>query len=181
MKKTPEERKNIILGRLAENGRMSVDTLATDLGVSPMTLNRDVRDLAAEGKIRRMHGLILLPEDAPAGDVCTLCRREVADWIQFLLVFPSRKTALYCCPHCGLAQINATPRPVAVFATDFLYRTLIDAYSATYLVGSRINLCCQPSTLCFSSLQDAQDFQKGFGGECCDMEGAIRRLYQQAK
>ena len=179
MKKTPEERKNFILSQLADNGRLSVDALAADLGVSPMTLNRDVRELAADGKIRRMHGLILLPEDAPAGDVCALCRREVADWTQFLLVFPSRKTALYCCAHCGLAQITAnSPQATAVFATDFLYHTLIDAYAATYLVGSRINLCCQPSTLCFSSLQDAQDFQKGFGGECYDMQGAIGRLYQ---
>jgi hypothetical protein len=178
MKKSSDERKNIILNLLNEAGKLSVNNLAEELKVSPMTVNRDIRELAREGKIRRLHGLILSVDDpAPSGD-CALCRREVSDRTKFLFLFHPGKAVAYCCPHCGFSQINTLPAPTAVFATDFLLGTLIDAFSTTYLVGSRIVLCCQPTILSFGNREDALAFQKGFGGDIYALNEAVHYLYQ---
>jgi len=163
---------------LNEHGRLSVDTLAEKLSVSAMTVNRDIRELAEDGKIRRLHGIILLPDGGSQSNECALCRREISERIQFLYLFPSGKTISYCCPHCGLAQMPANSGASAVFTMEFLYGSLIDAYSAVYLVGSRINVCCSPSMLCFKDMQDALDFQKGFGGEILSLQDAVRALFQ---
>ena len=178
MKYNPFDRKQAILTRLNQIGRLSPDSLAEEFGVSVMTINRDVRELAAEGKIRRMHGVILPPDDETISNDCELCRREISERTNFLYLFSTGKTAAYCCPHCGLAQLNANSSATAVFATDFLFGTLIDAYSAVYLVNSRINLCCSPSILCFQNRPDALDFQKGFGGEVYSLKGAVEALFR---
>lgn len=49
-------RKSFLLDRLARHGQLSVTPLAAELGVSEDTLRRDLRDLAAEGKLIRVHG-----------------------------------------------------------------------------------------------------------------------------
>lgn len=178
MKKSPEERRAVILNLLGEAGKLNVDNLAEELKVSPMTVNRDIRELANEGKIRRLHGLILsADEPSPSGD-CALCRREVSERTQFLFLFHPGKTVSYCCPHCGFSQVDSSPAPTAVFATDFLFGTLINAFSATYLIGSRINLCCQPTVLSFTNQEDAIAFQKGFGGDIYPLNDAVQFLYQ---
>jgi DeoR family transcriptional regulator, copper-sensing transcriptional repressor len=178
MKRSSEDRKTIILDLLKEAGKLSVDSLAEELNVSPMTVNRDIRELAGEGKIRRLHGLILsADEPSPSGE-CAMCRREVSERTQFLVLFQPGKLATYCCPHCGFSQFQSASSPSAVFATDFLFGTMINAYSATYLIGSRINLCCQPTVLGFSRPEDAAAFQKGFGGKIYSLNDAVHFLYQ---
>lgn len=49
-------RKADLLERLARDGQLQVGPLATEFGVSEDTLRRDLRDLAAEGKLIRVHG-----------------------------------------------------------------------------------------------------------------------------
>lgn len=50
------DRQGTIL-RLAErDGRVSVDALAADLGVSPHTIRRDINLLCEENRLRRLHG-----------------------------------------------------------------------------------------------------------------------------
>lgn len=177
MKLTPDERKKEILRLLDEQGRLSVDGLEAVLDTSAMTVNRDIRDLAAEGKIRRMRGLIL-PPDAPAqSNTCALCRREVSDRSQMLMMLPTRRVITYCCPHCGLCNIEMPLPPAAtIFATDFLYGTLTDASRATFLIASRVDICCTPSVLCFKQRDDAERFRQGFGGELYSLEEASRHL-----
>jgi nitrous oxide reductase accessory protein NosL len=65
---------------------------------------------------------------------------------------------------------------VNVFATDFLYGTLVSAASATYVIGSTVRLCCSPSVLSFESMEDAQRFQSGFGGELMNLQQAFEHL-----
>jgi DeoR/GlpR family transcriptional regulator of sugar metabolism len=54
-----------LLRRLAADGYVSSAQLAADLGVSEMTIRRDVRQLAAEGLVRRVIGGATAPGGVP--------------------------------------------------------------------------------------------------------------------
>ncbi len=57
----PEERRRRIARRIREEGSVSVAALERELGVSPMTIRRDLEVLEQEGKARRTHGGAVLP------------------------------------------------------------------------------------------------------------------------
>lgn len=50
------ERRRVIMERLRETGFVSVATLTRDLGVSDMTVRRDLRKLEKQGSVRVVHG-----------------------------------------------------------------------------------------------------------------------------
>lgn len=50
------ERKAALLDRLAKQGKLLAAPLAAEWGVSEDTIRRDLRDLAAEGRLVRVHG-----------------------------------------------------------------------------------------------------------------------------
>jgi len=50
------ERKQVILGRLAETGRVQVAALAREFGVTPVTVRSDLSALEDEGLLLRLHG-----------------------------------------------------------------------------------------------------------------------------
>lgn len=49
-------RKAMLLARLAQDGQLAVTPLATEFGLSEDTVRRDLRELAAMGKLVRVHG-----------------------------------------------------------------------------------------------------------------------------
>ena len=51
-----QDRKALLLDRLAKEGRLIATELARDLQISEDTIRRDLRDLAAEGRLLRVHG-----------------------------------------------------------------------------------------------------------------------------
>jgi DeoR/GlpR family transcriptional regulator of sugar metabolism len=51
-----EGRKRAILDRLERDGQVSSAVLARDIGVSEDTIRRDLRDLAEQGRLQRVHG-----------------------------------------------------------------------------------------------------------------------------
>lgn len=51
-----EIRKEVILERLDRDQRVSVLELSAEFGVSGETIRRDLKDLEAEGAVRRVHG-----------------------------------------------------------------------------------------------------------------------------
>lgn len=55
------DRRARILERVAATGFVSVTALAADLGVSDMTIRRDLRRLSAAGEVRVVHGGVSLP------------------------------------------------------------------------------------------------------------------------
>lgn len=58
------ERRRAVLARLQRDGRVVASELVTSLGVSEDTVRRDLRDLAAQGLLHRVHGGAL-PSAAP--------------------------------------------------------------------------------------------------------------------
>lgn len=95
----PERRRRLV-DLLAGSGFRSVVDLAADLGVSDMTIRRDLRVLEAEGEVRSVHGGAWLP---PAGTatpafgvratVQTAAKRRIAS-VAVGLVGPTEPVAL---------------------------------------------------------------------------------------
>ena len=56
-----EERRELILDRLQRDGKLVAAELSSDLGVSPDTVRRDLRELDEAGLLRRVHGGALPP------------------------------------------------------------------------------------------------------------------------
>jgi len=60
------ERRQAILGRLREDGKVVASELVIALGVSEDTVRRDLRELASAGLVQRVHGGALPPAPAAA-------------------------------------------------------------------------------------------------------------------
>ena len=50
------QRKKLILERLRRDGQIIAKNLSTELGLSEDTIRRDLRELAADGLLQRVHG-----------------------------------------------------------------------------------------------------------------------------
>lgn len=61
------ERKTLILDILRRDGRVLAKAVARDLGLSEDTIRRDLRELAGEGRLQRVHGGALPASPAVAG------------------------------------------------------------------------------------------------------------------
>jgi len=72
------QRKKLLLDRLAAEGQLVAKALAHELGTSEDTIRRDLRELAAEGKLQRVHGGAL-PASAAMGDLDAREQVSVAD------------------------------------------------------------------------------------------------------
>ncbi len=62
------QRKQLILSRLQAEGQFLVKPFSEELGLSEDTVRRDLRELAAEGKLQRVHGGAL-PASPATGDL----------------------------------------------------------------------------------------------------------------
>ena len=72
------QRKKLLLARLAAEGQLVAKALALELGTSEDTIRRDLRELAAEGRLQRVHGGAL-PASAAMGDLAVREQVSVAD------------------------------------------------------------------------------------------------------
>lgn len=79
------QRQQLILQRLARDGQVVAKVLSEELQISEDTIRRDLRELAREGRLQRVHGGAL-PASAAIGDLAV--RRQVA---------PDAKQALARC------------------------------------------------------------------------------------
>ena len=61
---TPERQKQI-LSVLSKQGRLSLNEIVTQFGISEATARRDLESLATQGKARRVHGGVIAIEQAP--------------------------------------------------------------------------------------------------------------------
>ena len=72
------QRKKLLLARLAAEGQLVAKAFALELGTSEDTIRRDLRELAAQGLLQRVHGGAL-PASAAMGDLAAREQVSVAD------------------------------------------------------------------------------------------------------
>jgi hypothetical protein len=169
------ERQNQIIEQLTERGSVQVDDLVNLLGVSKMTVHRDLDALEADGRLRKVHGGAALADVAQSNE-CTFCHGTIPpDSRSKVTLHMTDGTHHHaCCPHCGLLELPSLGTTVvSVLVTDFLYGRVVNARSAMYVVGPALDICCAPTTLAFQAQADAERFQQGFGGQVLDLTRAI--------
>lgn len=170
---TPREQQ--ILKLLQEKGNASIQELAEGLSVSGMTIHRDLNRLAAAGLIAKTHGGAALASSEADRDGCAMCGKSLTERTLFLVNLPGGEQRRACCAHCGL-MLQMQTGGVSMTA-DFLHNHIVSANQAIYLLQSELTICCAPSVLSFGSRQDAEKFQKGFGGTLASMEEAVQFLH----
>ena len=171
------DRETKILDLLHKNGKASIQDLVEAFDVSNMTIHRDLNKLEEAGVFQKKHGGVVLAERAKsAASSCDMCGKPVSERTMFLLNLETGEQKRACCSHCGLMIQSRSEQTWQSMTVDFLHGHMVSANQAFYLMGSDISVCCVPSILSFSSQQDAEKFQKGFGGMLVTMEQAIHHL-----
>lgn len=175
----PSQRQDQILKWLQERQSLTIDELVQFFGVSVMTIHRDLDALSQMGLAEKVYGGVMLTKvrgDDPSS--CPMCNSAIADRTRFIIKLASGESLQACCPHCGLMMMEGQPIKSAL-TRDFLYERVINVLQATYVLGSRVSLCCSPSALCFALREDAESFQRGFGGQVMTYEEAQAALHHQ--
>ena len=177
---TPRQRQQQIMEWLQAEGSLAIEALAERLGVSAMTVHRDLDQLAGGGQVQKVYGAAEWIESHPAAvsaRACDMCHMDVPDRTLFTIHLKSGEQRHACCPHCGLMMMDAD---VALALTpDFLYGRMVNVMQAVYVIESRVHLCCVPSALCFTCSEDAQSFQQGFGGRVMTFEDMMNHVRQR--
>lgn len=168
----PSVRQEQIMQWLRENHTLTIESLVESLGVSLMTVHRDLDALAQSGLVEKVHGGVVL---APAyrqetTQACDLCGMHVSPRTSFTIYTQAGEQYQACCPHCGFLLLQEHPAYSRVLVRDFLYERVINAAQASYVTESGVVLCCVPGVLTFASADDAQRFQRGFGGQVMNFD-----------
>jgi len=171
-------REKTIFEILQKQGSASIQELAEACGVSSMTIHRELDKLAEAGLIQKKHGGAALAEPSP--NQCAMCGKPVSERTLFIVQLESGEQKRACCAHCGLMIQNHAKSVQQSLTTDYLRGHILSAGQAVYLLNSEMAVCCMPSVLTFGSRQDAEKFQKGFGGEIANMREAIEYLYTKS-
>jgi DNA-binding IscR family transcriptional regulator len=171
------QRQHTILQTLAAQGSVDIGELARTLGVSPMTIHRDLDQLARAGQVRKVRGGALPAEPREMDGVCLACYGALNPRSQVVLHMADGSQRRACCPHCGLMALSQGALAVASFlVTDFLYGRMVNGRTASYIAAPAITVCCTPTLLAFEDVEDAQRFQTGFGGRLLTLEEATAYL-----
>ena len=165
------ERRKIILENLEASGRVRVGNLSNSLGVSRMTIHRDLSLLAEKGLLEKVFGgAVAVGSEISTRDGCAMCKRETLERTAVVVQCEDGLQLKACCPHCGIMLLSARTEVVSALATDFLHGRMINVRTATFLVEPDLTVCCTPTVICFQRHDEAVNFQKGFGGEVMDLE-----------
>jgi hypothetical protein len=158
--------------------RISTEEIKTHFLISSATASRDIHALVLAGMaVKASHGVKLSPPAEPLDQEkkCSYCNGIIKERTVFVIQLQDGGHRNACCCHCGLMAVDQAGAQTAL-ASDFLYGRMVNARQATYVLGSVVNLCCEPSVLCFANEEEARCFQLGFGGNLFTMESAIAQL-----
>jgi len=174
----PAERQHQIIEWLQSERTISIDVLVERLGVSPMTVHRDLDRLESDGLVEKLHGGVRLARKAAADTLagCAVCGKPVPERTTFVVETPGGERLQACCPHCGFLLLGRQAEVTSVLAVDFIHGHMVNALQATFLIEPDLRLCCVPTVLCFASRGDAERFRAGFGGELLGFDEAYRHL-----
>ena len=179
MSLTPSARQRHILDLLGARHSLTIQELVAELGVSAMTVHRDLNRLADGGQLLKTHGGAVLNSRANNGAVpglCAMCNRLVPGRSAVVMQSQGRGHLTACCPHCGLALFEHDASASFMLVTDFLNGQMVSANDACYLLGSDVSSCCTPGILAFAGRTDAERFKRGFGGEIMSLVQVRRFL-----
>jgi DNA-binding MarR family transcriptional regulator len=169
------DREKKIIEILQRKGSASIQELAEVFGVSSMTIHRELDKLAEAGIVQKKHGGVVLATQSPTG--CAMCGKLISERTVFIVRLESGEQKRACCAHCGLMIQSHAKDTQQSLTADYLRGHIISADQAAYVLGSELTICCVPSVLSFGSRQDAEKFQKGFGGKISNLEEAIQYLH----
>lgn len=181
----PAERQRQIKTLLTDNKTMKISDLSSKLGVSDMTIHRDLKPLINDGFIIKTFGGVTLNEVTVHTNkdpvTCVICHREYDDRLAYRLIFENDKIEIACCAHCGLIRHRQiAEKVIQAMCHDFLTQTTISAPSAWYVMNTSINIgCCQPQVLTFELKEHALKFIKGFGGNVYQFNEAMEVVHEQ--
>ncbi|GGH86115.1 DeoR/GlpR family transcriptional regulator of sugar metabolism [Pullulanibacillus pueri] len=167
----PIERQQRIKTMIQSKQHMKIAELSERLGVSEMTIHRDLKPLIEEGLIiKTFGGITLLPnpgEKKEQHEVCVLCRRPYNERSSYRLILPNHAIEVACCPHCGLLRhYQLGDKVIQAICYDFLRHTTISAPLAFFVMETSLDTgCCNPQVLPFEYQDHAEKFIKGFGGQ----------------
>lgn len=171
----PEARRAAILRRLDERGEVRVSELAQELGVSAVTIHRDLGELERSRQLRRTRGgavALSAPSLRDLDERCVVCRRLVSDRFAVTLGGgPGSPVA--CCAHCALLRAESSGE---AFARDTLSGRTILLGDAWFVFGSLAPSCCVPSVLVFADEDMARRFAQAFEGTYGQLEAAVHWL-----
>ncbi len=168
------DRQRRILELVDDTGSVLVSDLVNELGVSRMTINRDLDHLAGTGAVTKVYGgaMSTTEPDAPSPRGCLMCGTEIGGRTTMTLVHENGTQSQACCPHCGLMLLSQQPEVSAALAQDFIGGQTVNVRSATFLAHPDITVCCVPTVLCFEDSDIADRFRAGFGGTLMTWEEA---------
>ncbi|HET7627460.1 MAG TPA: DeoR family transcriptional regulator [Bacillales bacterium] len=183
----PAERRKRIEEWVRKQGHLKISTLSKQLGVSEMTIHRDIKPLVDEGLVVKTFGGISLARGTVAkreDNDCVYCRKWIDKRLAYRLIYADGTVEKTCCAHCGLLRQLQLPEETQFHAIcrDFLKNTTISASWATYVCDTSLNMgCCQPQLLPFEFKDEAKKFVKGFGGKLMMYEDVLDKMRADAK
>lgn len=175
----PMERQEKIKKIVLDRKNMKISELSKILGVSEMTIHRDLKPLVDQGHIMKTFGGITLVRKEPGHildpDDCILCNRKVNNRYSYKLILKDNTVENTCCPHCGLIrQQQLKDKVYQAICYDFLSGTTTNASVGWFVVNTSLEVgCCQPQVLTFSKKNHALKFTKGFGGDVLTLKDAL--------
>ncbi|HEX7064653.1 MAG TPA: DeoR family transcriptional regulator [Bacillales bacterium] len=178
----PVERRKWIKEWIRNQHNMKISELSDRLGVSEMTVHRDIKPLVEEGVVVKTFGGITLVRERmgneTASDECVYCNKKNHETLVFRLILPNDKIESACCGHCGLLRYKQLgDKVIQAVCRDFLRHTTISAAQATFVMDTGLDIsCCQPQVLTFEHRTDAEKFVKGFGGAVLSLPEAVEQL-----
>jgi len=178
----PIERQQQILDWLEKEGPLKVSAISSRLGISEMTVYRDIQSLVEEQKVEKTsNGVALKTVVSTAADTCSYCFKKADTRLAFQLIKTNHQVEQACCAHCGLLRYRDIADEVAyIIGKDYLTDTTFNAKTGTFLMNAEIKLhCCEPQLIPFANSNQATRFQLGFGGESYPFEEAVESLAKE--
>lgn len=110
------------------------------------------------------------------GTKCPLCGMNISgnENTAYEITLNDGVVTTYCCPHCGLYD-NAMHKDKvkSARAKDFISGEWMDPAGMTFLFKSTAVPACSPSWIAFGKKEEAEKFQKGFGGTLYNFDEAL--------
>jgi DeoR family transcriptional regulator, copper-sensing transcriptional repressor len=176
-------RQEQLLQLLQTRLKISTEEIKSHFSISAATASREIHALVLAGEaVQVSHGIKLAPplEARLQQKKCFYCGGMINDRTVFIIQMEDGSQRSACCAHCGLLAIGQ-PGTQTALVSDFIHGRILNARQAIYVLGSMVNLCCEPSVLCFASREEAQCFRTGFGGSVFPLYEVIAELKDQMK